>query len=65
MVRGTIYLSREANLATLASLATVSARGSEIVFNYIDPRALALELIEDLARLSRRHVSVPPFLGVK
>ena len=36
----TIYLSREANLATLASLATASARGSEIVFNYIEHRAL-------------------------
>ena len=36
----TIYLTREANLATLRGVATSSAPGSEIVFTYIDQRAL-------------------------
>jgi methyltransferase (TIGR00027 family) len=36
----TIYLTREANLATLRAVATASAPGSEIVFTYTDQRAL-------------------------
>lgn len=36
----TIYLSREANLATLHGVATSAATGSEIVLTYIDQRAL-------------------------
>src|SRR5262249_54520755 len=36
----TIYLSREANLATLAGIAQSSAPGSEVVFTYIHQRAL-------------------------
>lgn len=36
----TIYLSRDSNLAVLRGIATSSASGSEIVFNYIDQRAL-------------------------
>jgi methyltransferase (TIGR00027 family) len=36
----TIYLPRDANLAVLRGMATSSAPGSEIVFNYIDQRAL-------------------------
>jgi len=36
----TIYLSRETNLATLAGIAQSSAPGSEVVFTYIDQRAL-------------------------
>jgi methyltransferase (TIGR00027 family) len=36
----TIYLARDANLATLRAVAASSAPGSEIVFTYIDQRAL-------------------------
>jgi len=36
----TIYLSRDANLATLQGIATSAAPGSEIVFTYIDQQAL-------------------------
>jgi methyltransferase (TIGR00027 family) len=32
----TVYLTREANLATLRSVATSGARGSELVFTYVD-----------------------------
>jgi O-methyltransferase involved in polyketide biosynthesis len=39
----TIYLSREANLATLRAIATTSALGSEIVFNYIEQRAFEIQ----------------------
>lgn len=35
-----IYLTRDANLATLRAVATASACGSEIVFTYTDQRAL-------------------------
>jgi methyltransferase (TIGR00027 family) len=35
-----VYLSREANLATLRGIAASSAAGSELVFTYIDQRAL-------------------------
>lgn len=35
-----IYLTRDANLATLRGVATASAPGSEIVFTYTDQRAL-------------------------
>jgi methyltransferase (TIGR00027 family) len=36
----TIYLTREANLATLQAVAAVSAPESEIAFTYVDERAL-------------------------
>jgi O-methyltransferase involved in polyketide biosynthesis len=36
----TIYLTRETNLATLAGIAESSAAASEVVFTYIDQRAL-------------------------
>ncbi|HTF34725.1 MAG TPA: class I SAM-dependent methyltransferase [Myxococcota bacterium] len=36
----TIYLSRDANLATLRGIARSSAPGSEVVFTYIDQRVL-------------------------
>src|SRR5262249_29672473 len=32
----TVYLTREANLATLRAVATCGARGSELVFTYVD-----------------------------
>jgi methyltransferase (TIGR00027 family) len=37
----TMYLTREANLATFAAIAQVAAPGSEIVFTYFDSRAYA------------------------
>jgi methyltransferase (TIGR00027 family) len=36
----TIYLTREANLATLKEIARIGARGSELVFTYSDSHAL-------------------------
>jgi methyltransferase (TIGR00027 family) len=36
----TPYLTREANLATLAAIASCSAPGSELVFSYLDERLL-------------------------
>ncbi|HEY2586111.1 MAG TPA: class I SAM-dependent methyltransferase [Tepidisphaeraceae bacterium] len=36
----TVYLTREANLATLRSIAEVTAAGSELVFTYVEQRAL-------------------------
>jgi O-methyltransferase involved in polyketide biosynthesis len=36
----TVYLTREANLATLRAIATVAPAGSELVFTYIDEAAL-------------------------
>jgi methyltransferase (TIGR00027 family) len=36
----TIYLPRDANLATLHGIATSAATGSQIVFTYVDQRAL-------------------------
>jgi methyltransferase (TIGR00027 family) len=36
----TVYLPREANLATLRSIAQATAPGSELVFTYIEQRAL-------------------------
>jgi methyltransferase (TIGR00027 family) len=37
----TMYLTREANLATFAAIAKVAAPGSELVFTYLDARAYA------------------------
>jgi methyltransferase (TIGR00027 family) len=37
----TMYLSREANLATLRAIATCAPAGSELVFTYMDERVLA------------------------
>lgn len=36
----TVYLSRDANRATLAAIAAASAPGSELVFTYVDARVL-------------------------
>jgi methyltransferase (TIGR00027 family) len=48
----TIYLSREANLATLAAIAATAAHGSQVVFNYMHQGFLdspqAAELLEPL-----------------
>jgi methyltransferase (TIGR00027 family) len=36
----TVYLTREANLATLRAIASIAPAGSELVFTYIDEAAL-------------------------
>jgi methyltransferase (TIGR00027 family) len=51
----TVYLSRADNLATLRGVATSSAPGSEIVFTYIEQRALEEQ---GSARLERMRTSV-------
>jgi len=47
----TIYLTRETNLATLAGIAESSAPGSEVVFTYIDRRALEDGSSDTMARM--------------
>lgn len=42
----TIYLTREANLATLRGVATAAAVGSEIVFTYVDQRVFDARIPE-------------------
>jgi methyltransferase (TIGR00027 family) len=46
----TIYLSEDANLATLGAIATSSAPGSELVFTYLDQRVLDARRSPALAR---------------
>jgi methyltransferase (TIGR00027 family) len=61
----TPYLSREANLATLRSMATASAAGSEVVFDYIEQAALeasgasaeAKRMVEERKGTSEPYVS--------
>lgn len=45
----TVYLTREANLATLRAVATSSAQGSELAFSYVDQ----IEFAPDGSRSSR------------
>lgn len=63
----TMYLSREANLACLGSIARVAAPGSELVFTYIDQAAFAADSRESggtFAQLQRSVASVgEPFLS--
>jgi len=47
----TIYLTREANLATLGGVAWAAAPGSEIAFTYVDERALEAGRSDVMARL--------------
>ena len=47
----TIYLTRETNLATLAGIAKSSAPGSEVVFTYIDQRALEDGVSDTMGRM--------------
>jgi len=47
----TIYLSREANLATLRGIATSAAPGSQVVFTYIDQRVLEDSRSPTLAKM--------------
>jgi len=58
----TIYLPREANLATLRGVATSAAPGSELVFTYIDQRALAAPTLASM-RESRAAQGEPWISG--
>ncbi len=63
----TMYLTREANMATLASVARCSAPGSELVFNYVDQKWFEEgeeSLSERYAELSRDvHALGEPFIS--
>jgi methyltransferase (TIGR00027 family) len=54
----TVYLSREANLATLRGIADSSAPGSELVLTYIDQRALDRSRSPTLERMRASVASV-------
>jgi methyltransferase (TIGR00027 family) len=59
----TMYLTREANVATLTSLASCSPAGSEVVFTYLD-EALFQTLPESFVELQARVASIgEPFLS--
>ena len=47
-----MYLTREANLATIRSIAGCSSKGSELAFNYVDEREF------DPARQSKESAQV-------
>jgi methyltransferase (TIGR00027 family) len=61
----TPYLSREANLATLRSIAASAAAGSEIVFDYIEAAALAPERASEEAErmVAERRATDEPYLS--
>jgi len=63
----TMYLTREANLACLGSIARAAAPGSELVFTYIDQAAFAVDSGESggvFTQMQRRVASVgEPFLS--
>jgi methyltransferase (TIGR00027 family) len=63
----TMYLTREANLACLGSIARAAAPGSELVFTYIDQAAFAGDSRESggvFAEVQRRVASIgEPFLS--
>jgi methyltransferase (TIGR00027 family) len=59
----TMYLTREANIATLTSLASCSPAGSAVVFTYLD-EALFLAQPESFRELQARVASIgEPFLS--
>ena len=59
----TMYLTREANLASLRSIASSAAVGSELVFTYVDQEAFESNALTDTA-LGRTVASVgEPFLS--
>ena len=59
----TMYLSREANLATLRSIASCSPAGSELVFTYLDERLFQAQS-ESFRELEQRVAAVgEPFLS--
>jgi methyltransferase (TIGR00027 family) len=59
----TIYLPREANVATLRAIATCAATDSELVFTYIDQRALDARLPALEARRARRAALGEPWIS--
>ena len=59
----TMYLTREANLATLRSIASCSPAGSEVVFTYLDERLFQAQS-EAFRELERRVAAIgEPFLS--
>ena len=54
----TIYLSREANLATLRAMATSAAPGSELVFTYLDQRVLDARRSPVVERMRAQRASL-------
>jgi methyltransferase (TIGR00027 family) len=59
----TIYLTREANLATLKSIASCSPAGSEVVFTYFDERVFQAQS-ESFRELQQRVAAIgEPFLS--
>lgn len=59
----TMYLTREANLATLSSIAACSPAGSEVVFTYLDERVFQAQS-ESFRELEQRVAAVgEPFLS--
>jgi methyltransferase (TIGR00027 family) len=59
----TMYLTREANLATLRSIASCSPGGSEVVFTYLDERVFQA-MSESFRELEQRVAAVgEPFLS--
>lgn len=59
----TMYLTREANLATLSSVASCSPAGSEVVFTYLDERVFQADS-EPFRELQQRVAAVgEPFLS--
>lgn len=59
----TIYLTRDANRATLRDVATASAIGSEIVFTYTDQRAIDGEDPTMRAMRNRRDAEGEPWIS--
>jgi len=55
----TVYLTREANLTTLRAIATCGARGSELVFTYVDQ----IEFSPNGSRSHNENVQVVAALG--
>ncbi len=53
----TLYLTREANLATLRAIATTAAPGSELVFTYFDQALFDLQAWTDAGKTLRRQVA--------
>jgi methyltransferase (TIGR00027 family) len=61
----TVYLTREANLATLRAVANIAAPGSELVFTYVDqiefvpggPRSLGEANVKAVATLGEPYLS--------
>jgi methyltransferase (TIGR00027 family) len=59
----TMYLPRDANLATLRSIASCSPTGSEVVFTYLDERLFQLQS-ESFRELEQRVAAIgEPFLS--